>query len=159
MSFSIHFFVLFSLLYGCAGITPKYADDAQKTFTRVENIPLEAAESYDKTLAFLAQNLGNSNDAIQIKNREKNLIASNIILSCNFKTSFGTEIDHKVRFSFEFQAKDRKTRIEMKAMKMIVQGIASEIDITQESVPFISSCQQKFTDRIVANLATTKEDW
>ncbi len=79
---------------------------------RIIQTDLNKNLAYDRALTWFAKNLNNSNQAVQIRDKETSRIVSNMQTEClgsSLNTAFGQR--SFVTFSIEFQAKDNRARI------------------------------------------------
>lgn len=150
------------LLVACAGPQIKYATDDQKTFITIKDVPYAANENFDRALQFFAENLRNSNDAIQIKDKENRHIVSNLSVDCVLKNGFGTDTSAPVSFTVDFSAKDKKTRTQLKiqyiSYVMPMTGL-THFDPSIEQIPLIDACQKKFIAKMDDYFQKKKVDW
>lgn len=149
-----------ALLVGCASAV-KYATEDQKILVVVKESNFSAGENYDKALQFFAENLNSSNSAIQIKDKEKFHIVSNLLFDCKFQNSFGGFGNVPVNFTVDFQAKEKKTRIQIKAQNAIYLfgAYRNEGDIAESQVENLKNCQKEFIAQVDKYLEQKKTDW
>lgn len=161
MRIMIAYFLSAFLVVSCAVTgTPTNADE--KVFVRIVETNQNAKSAYNKALQYFAENLGNSNQAIQIKDQADAHIVTNMKSECNFKNSFDQEIAYTQSYSVDFRAKDNRAKIQYKVISNTFPSAAGAIEhpVYKEQLPALNACIDKLSEELIAMIATKQgNDW
>ena len=92
----------------------------QHNVVKVESIKMNQNSLYLSIQQWFAQNLGKSNEALQIQDKEAGLIVGRMILSDGIKDSFG--VSHDLQLSVKVEVKEDKYRITFSDFQFHYQG-------------------------------------
>lgn len=97
---------------GCATLAP--SEQRQTAF--IENTTQTKATAYNRTLAYLGKNLGNSNFAIKMQDKDSGQIVTKMAIQCNHFRQGGDPKDYYLATNLDFQAKDNRIRLAFEDM-------------------------------------------
>jgi hypothetical protein len=119
-------FLLTFLALNCASLLPK----DQREVTRIHDIKGTKKDLYDKSLEFFAKNMGNSLQAIQIKDAERGKLVINGYVNCTELNGmrYGMSSAQNITFGIDLTIKDNKIRLIFENIIHTSKGNSMEID-------------------------------
>ena len=103
------------LTTSCASLAPA----EQRKTQWVETTTQTKATAYNRTLAYLSKNLGDSNHAVKMKDADSGQIIAHMNVTCNQFRQGGDPHDYNLAFNLDFQAKDNRVRMTFEDMTML----------------------------------------
>jgi hypothetical protein len=150
-------------LIACAGMEmKKYNGEKKKTY--IETITLNKSDAYEKSMVWLAKNLGDSNQAIKVKDKELGRIVARVSYACvGFKRpdlAFGIPDSTDINFNVDVAIKDKKIKYELEILgfnKQVprVGNLDMDISDAEGQKEAIESCFISLKKDLYKSLETT----
>lgn len=129
LSILLMFFVTLFLTVGCVA-TYRTLPTEQQTIQTVHVTSLPKTEVFSRAKQWFAQNLGKSNEALQIQDLESGIIAGHIILPDAVSIGFGLHVDLKCFVKMEI--KEGKYRISFEDLLFWNKGSGRDVNAGME---------------------------
>jgi len=126
------------ILSGCAQ-SYRVLPQEQQIIQRVHEMPAKKDEIFSKARQWFARNLGKSNEALQIQDKEEGIIAGHIIVPSAIDAGMGFMVPLKVYVKLEI--KDKKYRVSFEDLRFVGESITREVFIGREYDSAVSSLQ------------------
>ena len=150
------------VLSSCAGYEPAQKKDL--SFVFVEQTGLSKKDAFNKTLAYLAKNLGNSNYAIQLKDESQGKIVTKIANGCNQMQASMDLTTYTASYVLEADIKDKKVKLNFEAdtfSQINIDGSVMTANGSYRSghLEALKACATELKNEIIAALGKTEENW
>lgn len=146
-------------LASCAG-TPLASSDVRQKSYIIES-KNDKAKNFSLSLAHLSKNVGDSNHAIKLQDKEDGTIIMKGLVTCNVFKQLGAP-DMNLEFNLTVNSKDQKIRVFFEDLTMTGPGSQWEYAILNNAskVEQASKCLDGIIDGLKKELSTTtKSDW
>ena len=149
--------LMFLMLISCA--SPLIKKDATNVF--IEKTNLSKKDTFNRTISFLAKNLNNSNEAIQLKDASSGKIISKIGIECNELRAFADISSYVAYYTLEIDVKDNKIRITTigESFTQTLNGRIGNAPMRSEHKKGARKCANRIKENLITSLKTSNSNW
>lgn len=108
-----------SLIMFVTGCATTLLPQNERVYKTVVETKINKNEAYDKTLSYLAKNLGDSHASIKVKNRDSAQIVTHTNTTCNVLRQAGDINNYFAAYTLDFRAKDKKAQFLFEDVKIV----------------------------------------
>jgi len=112
--------VTFAILSGCIPATYLTLPPDQHSVVKVQTVDMKKAMLYSLIQQWFASNLGKSNEALQIQDKESGLLVGRMIVPNGMTDALG--VRHDLQMNIKVEVKDGKYRITMDNFTFYYRG-------------------------------------